>query len=462
MSERGLILLVDDDAEVREAAAEWLQLAGFAVDAHGDPRSALARVTPDYPGIVISDVRMPHMDGQQLLREILQRVPELPVILLTGHGSVDMAVECVREGAYDFLEKPYNPERLVERVHRACEKRRLMLENRRLQQQLSGCAGLDRRIIGISRAAEQLRQAVLRHAANDTHLIVHGETGSGKELVAACLHDFSPRKRRPFVALNCGAIPEALFESELFGHEAGAFTGASKRRIGKFEYADGGTLLMDEVESMPLNLQVKVLRTLQEGVVERLGDNRSHAVDVRVIAATKIELRGAAEFRQDLYYRLNLGEIHIPPLRERREDIPLLFEHFIRQAADTHQREPRRSATHELNTLQQYAWPGNIRELRNVAMRYCLDPGSSLIELLNPTPLPRVSPVDGGGVPLALQLQLQDFEVQLLKQALQRHQGNIQAVMDELELPRRTLNQKMQKYGINRSDFAQGAKTGEE
>jgi len=453
MSERGQIILVDDDAEVRAAALQWLQLAGFGVEAYGDPRAALERISVDFPGIVISDVRMPHMDGQQLLQAILERVPELPVILITGHGSVDMAVAALRDGAYDFIEKPYNPERLVERVHRACEKRRLTLENRRLQQRLSGSSGLENRILGISPAIAQLRHEVQRLASIDTNLIIYGETGSGKELVAACLHDFSPRKRRPFVPLNCGAIPEALFESELFGHEAGAFTGASKRRIGKYEYADGGTLLMDEVESMPLNLQVKVLRTLQEGVVERLGDNRPHPVDVRVLAATKVELKGAEGFRQDLYYRLNLGEIRIPPLRERREDIPLLFDHFARQAALEHRRDPRRCSAHEQRTLSQYAWPGNVRELRNVAMRYCLDPASSLTELLAPAAPRRPPEAASGRMPLALQVQ--DFEVQVLKQALQRHHGNMQAVMEELDLPRRTLNQKMQKYGINRGDFTQ-------
>lgn len=448
---RGQILLVDDDAEVREAAREWLQLAGFEVEAFADPRQIPERITPDFPGILISDVRMPHLDGQQLLHQVLAKAPELPVILITGHGSVDMAVATLRDGAYDFIEKPYNPERLIERVNRALEKRRLTLENQRLQARLSQQDGLENRLVGISPAMVRLRAELERLASIDTNLIIHGETGSGKELVASCLHQLSSRRRRPFVPLNCGAIPESLFESELFGHEAGAFTGASKRRIGKYEHADGGTLFMDEVESMPLSLQVKVLRTLQEGVVERLGDNRAHPVDVRVVAATKEELRGNQQFRQDLYYRLNLGEIRIPPLRERREDIPLLFDYFGTQGANEHQREVRRLSDYERRLLARYDWPGNVRELRNVALRYSLDPSSSLSDLLASHPAPAVPVSRQSG--LALSDQVQAFEVQVIKSALRRHRGNIQAVLDELDLPRRTLNQKMHKYGIQRGDF---------
>ncbi|WP_210396017.1 sigma-54-dependent transcriptional regulator [Motiliproteus sediminis] len=448
---RGHILLVDDDAEVREAASEWLQLAGFEVEAFADPRQIPERITPDYPGILISDVRMPHLDGQQLLQAVLAIAPELPVILITGHGSVDMAVATLRDGAYDFIEKPYNPERLIERINRALEKRRLTLENLRLQARLSARGGLENRLIGVSPAMVRLRADIERLAAIDANLIIHGETGSGKELVATCLHQLSDRRRQPFVPLNCGAIPESLFESELFGHEAGAFTGASKRRIGKYEYADGGTLFMDEIESMPLNLQVKVLRTLQEGVVERLGDNRVHAVDVRVLAATKMELRGNDAFRQDLYYRLNLGEIRIPALRERREDIPLLFDHWVAESAREHQREPRRLSEYERRTLERYHWPGNVRELRNVALRYSLDAAAGLNDLLGLAPPPSAPVNNLTGASLSDQLQA--FEVQVIKSSLQRHQGNVQAVLDELDLPRRTLNQKMQKYGIQRGDF---------
>ncbi len=451
MELRGHVYLVDDEKLVRQATEQWLQLAGFEVTSFSTGASALAELTDDFPGVLVSDVKMPQMDGHQLMHEALKKVPELPVILVTGHGDVQMAIQSVRDGAYDFIEKPYDPEMLVETVHRGCEKRNLTLENQRLQQQLADGSGIESRIIGISPVIVQLRKELLRMAQIDTNLIVYGETGCGKELVAQCLHDFGPRQKAKFVPLNCGAIPESLFESELFGHEAGAFTGANKKRLGKFEYAHGGTLFLDEIESMPLNLQVKILRTLQEGAIEHLGDNRQIEVDVRVIAATKIELKGDESFRQDLFYRLNVGQLYIPPLRERQQDIPLLFEHFSRQEARRLDIEYIPCSGQELRSLQQYNWPGNVRELRNIAMRYGLDPQSNITELLAPASLPLTEgPAE---TKLALSLQVHNFEAQIIRRCLQKHQGNILAVMDELDLPRRTLNQKMQNYGISRSDF---------
>ncbi len=451
MESRGEVFLVDDEALVREATEQWLQLAGFEVRGFSAAAEALEALSEDFAGVLVSDVRMPQMDGQQLLRESLQKVPELPVILVTGHGDVDMAIQSVRDGAYDFIEKPFDPERLVETVHRACEKRRLILENRNLQRQLAGSSGIEARIIGVSSAIVNLRRELLRLAEIDTNLIIYGETGCGKELVAQCLHEFGPRRDHEFVALNCGAIPENLFESELFGHEAGAFTGAGKRRIGRFEFADRGTLFMDEIESMPLAMQVKVLRVLQEGRLERLGDNRSVSVDLRVVAATKVALKGDDSFRQDLFYRLNVAQLYIPPLRERREDIPLLFEHFGREAAAGHGIDFRPCSQQELRTLQQYHWPGNVRELRNVATRYGLDPDCNLTELLLPETLPLAEEVEESR--LSLNLQVQSFEARVIRRCLQKHRGNVQSVMEELDLPRRTLNQKMQKYGISRADF---------
>jgi len=455
MSSRGQIYLVDDEALVRESTAQWLELAGFTVTQFTSAPQALAALTPDFDGVLITDVRMPQMDGQQLLTLALEKVPELPVILVTGHGSVDMAIDTVRSGGYDFLEKPYDPERLVESVQRGCEKRRLTLENQRLKQQLDRQrvqdSGIESRLIGSSAAIQQLRREVLRLAELDTHLIIYGETGTGKELVAQCLHEFGPRAEQPFVPLNCGAIPETLFESELFGHEQGAFTGAQKRRIGKFEYAHKGSLFMDEVESMPLNLQVKVLRTLQEGSVERLGGNGSIAVDVRVMAASKIELRGDDSFRQDLFYRLNLGQLYIPPLRERQEDIPLLFEHYAQQAAERHHKTYNACSGQALKTLCHYPWPGNVRELKNCAVRYALDPECNLTELLSMASRPLLQDPASTEMPLAVQVS--NFEAQLICRALKTHQGNIQAVLEALDLPRRTLNQKMQKYGISRDQF---------
>lgn len=451
---RGTVLLVDDDNMVRQATAQWLSMSGFDVKQADSAETALPLLDEQFPGILVTDVRMPGMSGLELMATTLEKIPQLPVILLTGHGDLDMAIEAMREGAYDFQEKPFVPDRLVEVVHRACEKRQLMLENLRLQNQMSQQSGLDTRLIGISPAIQKLRQEILKLAALDTNVIVYGETGTGKELVTQCLHEFSGRRQNHFVPINCGAIPENLIESELFGHEAGAFTGANKKRIGKFEYADGGTLLLDEIESMPLQLQIKLLRTLQEGVIERLGANAPIPVNLRVVAATKTELRDDENFRQDLYYRLNVSQLHIPALRERAEDVPLLFRHYVHQAADQHNAEHRELTTQELRALQRYHWPGNVRELKNIAVRFAIDPQCNLNELLfDNTNNLSVEQPQPGEQRLPLALQVAEFEANVIKDTLQRHQGNIKTAMEELDLPRRTLNQKMQKYGLNRSDY---------
>jgi two-component system C4-dicarboxylate transport response regulator DctD len=449
---RGTVMLIDDEAMIRRSTEQWLKMAGFEVMSFERAEPALDALDELFPGIIVSDVKMPGMDGLALMEAAQARVPELPVILVTGHGDVDMAIQAMRQGAYDFIEKPFVPERLVETIHRACEKRRLMLENVRLQHNLSSQSGLDAKLIGISPAIQRLKRELLKCAALDTNVIIYGETGTGKELVAQCLHEFSTRASKRFVPLNCGAIPEHLIESELFGHEAGAFTSADKLRIGKFEYADGGTLFLDEIESMPLNLQIKLLRALQEGVVERLGSNRPIAVNLRVVAASKSDLRSDDQFRQDLFYRLNVSQLHIPPLRERSEDVPLLFEHYARQASSQHQRELRRLTGQDIANMERYNWPGNVRELKNVAIRYALDGGLTVADLLfAATPL--VSETPPQAVNLSLGAQVANFESRVICDALRRHQGNIMAVMDELDLPRRTLNQKMAKYGLNRADY---------
>ncbi|MBA4502552.1 sigma-54-dependent transcriptional regulator [Marinobacterium marinum] len=452
MSTHGLVLLVDDEAMVREATAQWLELSGFEVRSFSRAEDALEQIDPASAGILLTDVRMPGMDGLQLMQESLVRAPDMPVILLTAHGDVDMATAAMRNGAYDFIEKPYVPDRLVERIHRACEKRRLTLENLRLQQNLATQSGLDGRMIGVSPAIQRLRREILALAELDTNVIVYGETGTGKELITQCLHEYSKRSKHAFVPINCGAIPENLIESELFGHEAGAFTHAAKRRIGKFEYASGGTLFLDEIESMPQHLQIKMLRALQEHVIERLGANKPISVDLRVVAAAKVDLREDPNFREDLFYRLNVSELHIPPLRERIEDVPLLFAYYVRRGALDYDREPRPLSDHDLDALQSYAWPGNVRELKNIAIRYGIDPRASLVELLSrQQPMQSAPVMSRQSLPLAVQVA--EYESRLIRAALEEHQGNIKAVMEMLDLPRRTLNQKMQRYGLNRSDF---------
>jgi two-component system C4-dicarboxylate transport response regulator DctD len=450
---RGTVLLVDDESMVRRSTEKWLEMAGFEVIGCDSAKQALTYISESFRGIVVSDVKMPVMDGLELMTAIVKLVPGLPVVLVTGHGDVDMAISAMRKGAYDFIEKPFNPERLVETIQRACEKRRLMLENLRLQQHLASSTGIDKRLIGISPKIQRLKQEIITLADLDTNVIIYGETGTGKELVAQSLHEFSHRSGSHFVPINCGAIPESLIESELFGHEAGAFTGAAKRRIGKFEYADGGTLFLDEIESMPLHLQIKLLRALQEGVIERLGGNKPISVDLRVIAAAKTDLREDDNFREDLFYRLNVAQLHIPPLRDRIEDAPLLFEHYAGLTAQDYEREQRVLPEQDIRTLQSYSWPGNVRELKNVAMRYALDKRISVADILFPEePLSTTSTLSADtSQPLAVQVAV--FEAEVIKRALTEQEGNIKSVMDTLDLPRRTLNQKMAKYGLNRSDF---------
>ncbi|MDI3324490.1 sigma-54 dependent transcriptional regulator [Pontibacterium granulatum] len=451
---RGTVMLIDDEAMIRQSTEQWLKMAGFEVLSFDNAEAGLAALDEQFPGIIVSDVKMPGMDGLTLMGEAQLRIPELPVILITGHGDVDMAIKAMREGAYDFIEKPFVPERLVETIHRACEKRRLMLENLRLQQNLRSQTGLDAKIIGTSPAIQRLKRELLKCAELDTNVIIYGETGTGKELVAQCLHEFSARSGNNFVPLNCGAIPEALIESELFGHEAGAFTSADKQRVGKFEYANGGTLFLDEIEIMPVNLQVKLLRALQEGVIERLGSNKPIPVDLRVVAASKVDLKTDEAFRQDLYYRLNVTQLQIPPLREREEDIVLLFEHYARHAASQHERELRRATAQDIQNLEQYNWPGNVRELRNVAIRYALDGALPVADILYPQEPMLAAEAEESTLPLAAQVA--NFESKVIGASLSRHQGNIKAVLEELDLPRRTLNQKMAKYGLNRADFLTG------
>ncbi|WP_300730137.1 sigma-54 dependent transcriptional regulator [Pseudomonas sp.] len=438
------VIVVDDEASIRTAIEQWLSLSGFAVQVFACAEDCLNALPEHFAGVVVSDVRMPGMGGLALLARLQQREADLPVIMLTGHGDVPMAVEAMRDGAYDFLEKPFSPEDLLTCLRRALEKRQLVLENRRLHEQVDRREQLDSRLLGASRSLQTLRRQVLELAPLPVNVLIRGETGSGKELVARCLHDFGPRADKPFVALNCAAIPEHLFEAELFGHESGAFTGAQGKRIGKLEYADGGTLFLDEIESMPLAQQAKLLRVLQEQKLERLGSNHSIHVDLRIIAATKpdlLEEARAGRFREDLAYRLTVAELRLPPLRERREDIPLLYECFSRHAAERLGRSAQPVSGAQLTRLLSHDWPGNVRELANVAERDVLGLGEQ--------------PDESPDIGQSLVAQQEAFEAQCLRAALTRHKGEIKAVMAELQLPRRTLNEKMQRHALVREAFTQ-------
>jgi two-component system C4-dicarboxylate transport response regulator DctD len=447
MTETMNILVVDDDKMNIDLLEQALSDSGGETVSAANGEQALAALSRlsgphGFPGIVITDMKMPVMDGLAFLERAHAIDGELPVILITSYGDVSSAVQAMKHGAYDFFERSYD-ERLTARVARALDSRRLVLENRQLKAELANRPGMAARIVGNSPAVEKLRADIANVASTDASVLIHGETGTGKEVAARCLHEFSRRKSANFVAINCGAVPENMLEAELFGHEAGAFTGAVKRRIGRIEHARGGTVFLDEIESMPMQHQVKILRALEEKTIERLGSNESIPVDFRVVAATKAGLQEAAkrgEFREDLYFRLNIAELHIPPLRDRREDIPLLFEYFTRELAARHRRETPVVGRDEMQALFAHDWPGNVRELRNLAERHVLGLGN-------------LGGMLGGGEPESLSDRVDSFERALLDQALAENNGNIQATMDALGVKRRTLNEKMRKYDLERKTY---------
>lgn len=435
------VLLIDDDPHLRQALSQTLDLAGLKVASLGDAKGVADALDPDWPGVVVSDIRMPGIDGLELLRQLHARDPQLPVLLITGHGDVPLAVQAMRAGAYDFLEKPFASDDLLDSVRRALDLRRLVLENRSLRLALSDRQQLSARIIGQSAASQRLRDQVGALAATQADVLILGETGAGKEVVARALHDLSSRRDGPFVAINAGALAESVVESELFGHEQGAFTGATKRRIGKFEYANGGTLFLDEIESMSPDVQVKLLRLLQERVVERLGANQLIPLDIRIIAATKEDLRQAADqgrFRADLYYRLNVASLRIPPLRERGEDILLLFRHFVEAASARHGGQPRPLDAGQRATLLAHNWPGNVRELQNAAERFALG-----LDLALDNSAPEV-PLSGGG----LSEQVEAFEKALIQAELANPHSSMRSLAEALGLPRKTLSDKLRKHNL--------------
>jgi len=453
MTSIGTVYIVDDEESMRIAVAQWLTLADYTVESFSSAQKALKKLDTDFAGVLITDIRMPAMDGLELMRKVLQLDGDIPVVLITGHGDIPMAVSAMRSGAYDFIEKPFEPELLLETIRRAGEKRRLILENRQLRRSLDNSEGIESKLLGTSDVIQFLRQEIQDLGPTDASVFLVGETGCGKEVVARCLHEISNRKNKNFVAINCGAIPENLFESELFGHEEGAFSGATTRRIGKFEHANGGTLFLDEVSSMPINLQVKVLRVLQEREIERLGTNRSIPIDIRIISATNDDPRQACidgRFRNDLYYRLNVAEISIPPLKRRGSDIPLLFDYFALQAAKKYKREFPPLSKNAMTMLMTYLWPGNVRELKNFAERYVLSslPGEQRIHHIF-----QHTETSLNSMASTLAEQTANFERCVLDQALRHHDGNIAEVMVELDLPRRTLNQKMRNHKLSRKTY---------
>ena len=442
------VLVVEDDPHVRLGCVQALQLANVAVEGVGSAEEAIPRLAQGHIAAVVTDMRLPKADGLTLVRLCQQQDATLPVVMITGHGDIDLAVESMRAGAYDFITKPFASERLVDVVRRALEKRQLTREVARLRRQLEHGDDIESRLIGQSPAMVAVRRLIMDVADSPVDVLVHGETGCAKELVAQALHACSGRRNGPYVALNCGGMPDNLLDSELFGHEAGAFTGAQKRRVGKIEFAQGGTLFLDELETMPTSMQIKLLRVLQERKLERLGSNTPIEVDCRIVAATKDDLleRGRqGTFRSDLYYRLNVVTITLPPLRERREDIPLLMAHFTATAAQRFNRAPPELSAAQLATLMRHDWPGNVRELRNVADCLVLGVRHAILEPVQ---------VSAGGDPsagLSLSEAVERFERELISAELGRQGGNIARAAEALKVAKTTLHDKVRRLGLSQA-----------
>jgi DNA-binding NtrC family response regulator len=450
------VLVVDDSEQMQFMLREVLVAQGLDVEVVGDAETALARLAAQPYALVLLDIFLPGMDGMEALPKILERDPRLPVIMITGHGTREMAYQAMQRGAYDFFEKPFKMDEFLVVLRRALERRSLSQEVRSLAHILESAVPFDT-IVGQSEAMQQVFRLVRKVVATDVTVLIRGESGTGKELVAEAIHRHSPRRDKPFVKLNCVAIPETLLESELFGHEEGSFTGATGRRIGKFELANTGTIFLDEIGDMTLATQAKILRVLQEREFDRVGGSKTVKVDVRVIAATNKDLAKAVEdgtFRKDLYFRLNVFSLNLPPLRERTGDLPLLVDHFVARAARKLGKPLDGFSSDALNLLLAHSWPGNIRELENIIERAavladgpvmgadCLP--SQLLTFETAVPgEPLVAPGQ------TLDDALADIERKLIRDAL-RHTGGVQTRAAKLlGITERSLWHRVKKLGID-------------
>jgi DNA-binding NtrC family response regulator len=435
------VLIVEDNSNMRQGFEKAMQRAGIEVLAAASAQTAKTILQPNFYGVVLADMRLASMEGLQFLQYARSIDAELPVILIAEHGEVPLALEAMRGGVYDFLEKPFSPKLLVEVVKRALQKRRLTLEVENLRQRLHLGEDIEARLIGSSPQMEQIRQAVLDLAKTDADVLIVGESGTGKESVARCLHDFSRRQRSNFVALNCGGLPETMLHSELFGHETGSFEGIRKRRVGKIEYAHNGTLFLDEVEATPVSIQIKLLKVLQEGVIERPGSGERVPISLRVVAASYADLNTQVErggFLPDLCNRICAVTVELPPLRERRGDIPALYDHLLLMAAKRYGKRVPAISPDEARQMTAYDWPGNIPELRNHAncrvLGIARDAGA-----VNATP-------QAGQT---LSETVETFERALIVAELERQSGNVARSSEALGIARTTLHDKMRKYGLN-------------
>jgi DNA-binding NtrC family response regulator len=442
-------LVVDDEPSTRELFAELLERWGYHVDQTDDGHRALKLAAELHPDVIISDLVMPKLDGLALTRALREESPDTPVIIITGKGTIDAAVEAVREGVFDFVEKPLDPARLKVILQRALEKKRTEHEMHVLRRRLGQVDSAGVGIVGASPAMRKVMDLVEKVAPSKASVVITGQSGTGKEMVARAIHQLSPRKDKPFIAINCSAIPAGLMESEMFGHERGAFTGADQRRLGSWELADGGTLFLDEVGEIPIELQAKFLRVLEEERLRRLGGKSEIAVDVRVISATNRDLKEeikAGRFREDLYFRLNVFHIPLAPLKERREDIGLLVQHFMDRFSREGGKRTQGISPQALKLLQDYAWPGNIRELRNTLERGVILCGAGVIDVEH---LPAEFATGGGEsayLKLPFGLPLREVEKEYILNSLSRLQNNKARTAQALGISEKTLYNKLYRY----------------
>ena len=448
------ILIIDDEKNIRTTLARGLDLEGFAVDGAEDGRTGLLLVDKLQPDLVLLDLKLPDMTGLQVLEMLEQKPDAPPVVMMSGHGTLDAAVRATRLGAVDFLEKPVEMERLLLTVKNALRIATLGRQVGALQKSVEQRSGM----VGASGALSQVLEAVHRAAPTKARVLITGESGVGKELVAKAIHDLSRRADKPFVKLNCAAMAENLVESELFGHEKGAFTGADKRHQGRFERADRGTLFLDEVGEVPLSTQAKLLRVLQEGEIERVGGSGTVKVDVRVIAATNrslLEEVKAGRFREDLYYRLNVVPIHVPPLRERSEDIPALARFLLDKSCAENDVPSKEWSDDALFALRSHRWPGNVRELVHVVDRLAiLVPGAMVQPADVRAALPAPARLEGTSIPEQgpLYQLLEGFEKRIIEDRIARFHGNMSRAAEDLGLERSHLYKKVRRFGVQVRD----------
>lgn len=451
------ILVVDDDASLRRVLSHHLSEAGYQVVAAADGKNGLELSTEEQIDLVITDIQMPEMSGLELLRRIKVISPDTAVLVITAFGSIETAVEAMKLGAYDYVTKPFNREELLLTVSKALQYTALVSENRSLKQFIESRFALDN-VIGTSSAMRRLYSLVEKVARTDLAVLITGESGTGKELIAKAIHQYSTRREGPFVIINCGAIPEGLLESELFGHRKGSFTSAYTNARGKFEAADKGTVLLDEIGDLPIALQVKLLRVLETGEFTRVGETEPRRVDVRFLASTNRDLSKMVEdgnFREDLFFRLQVVPIHLPPLRERREDIPLLADYFLNDVAQRYGRPSLHFDKDVFRYFQSYPWPGNVRELKHTVERLAVIAEGDAVNI-NDLP-ENLTAVTGHAANVLVHLpddgiELEEVESEILRQALDKHGWNQTRTAQYLNITRSALIYRMQKHELQQAD----------